>query len=32
VGAAARESSKRFTAQAAADRVTWVYERVLARG
>ena len=32
VGAAARESSKRFTARAAADRVTWVYERVLARG
>jgi glycosyltransferase involved in cell wall biosynthesis len=32
VGAAARESSKRFTAKAAADRVTWVYERVLARG
>jgi glycosyltransferase involved in cell wall biosynthesis len=31
VGAAARESSKRFTARAAADRVTWVYERVLAR-
>src|SRR6266550_2055806 len=30
VGAAARESSKRFTAEAAADRVTWVYERVLA--
>jgi glycosyltransferase involved in cell wall biosynthesis len=32
VGAAARASSKRFTARAAADRVTWVYERVLARG
>jgi glycosyltransferase involved in cell wall biosynthesis len=31
LGAAARESSKRFTAEAAADRVTWVYERVLAR-
>jgi len=31
VGAAARESSKRFTARAAADRVTRVYERVLAR-
>jgi glycosyltransferase involved in cell wall biosynthesis len=32
VGAAARASSKRFTARAAAARVTWVYERVLARG
>ena len=31
LGDAARESSKRFTAEAAAGRVTWVYDRVLAR-
>ncbi|MGZ4317186.1 MAG: glycosyltransferase family 4 protein [Gaiellaceae bacterium] len=31
LGAAARESSKRFTAEAAADRVMWVYGRVLVR-